>query len=86
MAVLEVSAGQLRGKQKNFFEIADAGRQMATRRCKRKSYPVTGADQDDFIVTPELLAKIERAEQQMRDGKYTECKTIEELNKFLDSL
>ena len=33
-----------------------------------------------FMVTPELLAKIERARQQMKEGKYTECKTVEELN------
>ena len=37
-------------------------------------------------VTPELLAKIERAEQQMREGKYTECKTIEESLKHLEAL
>ena len=86
MAVLEVSARQFREKQKSFFEIADTGRQVVIKRGKKQSYILTPVDQDDFVVTPDLWEKIERARQQMREGKYTECRTIEELNNFLDSL
>ena len=87
MAVLEVTAREFRNKQKSFFDIADAGRQVVIKRGRKQSYVLTPVDDDDdFIVTPELLEKIEQAEQQMREGKYTECKTIEELHKFLDSL
>ena len=86
MAVLEVSARQFREKQKSFFEIADAGRQIVIKRGRKQSYILTPVCEDDFVVTPELLARIERAEQQMREGKYTECRTVEELNNYLDSL
>jgi len=86
MAVLEVSARQFRDKQKSIFDIADTGRQIVIKRGRKQSYVLTPVDEDDFVATPELLAKIERARQQMREGKYTECKTIEELNNYLDSL
>ena len=92
MAPLEVSARQFREKQKSFFEIADTGRQVIIKRGKKQSYILTPVekdkeeDDDDFVVTPELLEKIKRAEQQMREGKYIEFKTIEELYNYLDSL
>jgi len=86
MAVLEVSARQFRERQKSFFEIADSGRQVLIKRGRKQSYILMPVSQDDFVATPELLEKIEKARQQMREGKYTECKTIEELNNFLDSL
>ena len=86
MAILEVSARQFREKQKSFFEIADTGRQIVIRRSRKQSYILTPVCEDDFVVTPELLEKIERAEQQMREGKVTICKTIEENHRHLDSL
>ena len=86
MAVLEVSARQFRDKQKSFFEIADTGRQIVIRRGRKRSYILSPVTQDDFFVTPKLLEKIEIARQQMREGKVTVCKTLEENLKFLDSL
>ena len=86
MAVLEVSARQFREKQKSFFEIADTGGQIVIKRNKKQSYILTPVDEDDFTVTPELLEKIERARQQMRDGEYTLCHTYEESLKHLESL
>ena len=81
MAVLEISARQL-----SIFDIADSGRQIVIKRDRKQSYILTSVEKDDFVVTLELLAKIERARQQMREGKYTECKTYEETLKHLESL
>ena len=86
MAVIEVTARQFRDRQKSFFDIADTGRQVVIKRGRKQSYILTPVCEDDFEVTPELLKKIERARQQMREGKVTVCKTIEENIKFLDSL
>jgi len=86
MATLEVTARQFRERQKSFFEMADSGRQILIKRGRKQAYILTPVSDDDFIPSPELLAKIELAEQQMREGKYTECKTWEESKKFLDSL
>jgi len=86
MAVLEISARQFRDKQKSIFDIADTGRQIVIKRGRKQSYVLTPVNHDDFVATPELLEKIERSRQQMREGKYTECRTIEELNTYLNSL
>jgi hypothetical protein len=86
MEVLEVNTRQFRDNIESFFKIADAGRQVVINRGKKQSYILTPLVEDDFVVTPELLAKIERAEQQMREGKVTICKTLEDNLRLLDSL
>ena len=86
MAVLEISARQFREKQKKIFDIADTGRQVVIKRGRKQSYILTPVDQDDFVATPDLLEKIEKARQQMRDGKYTECLTYEDTLKHLETL
>ena len=86
MAVLEISARQFRDRQKSIFEIADSGKQIVIKRGRKQSYILTPVDEDDFVATPELLAKVERARQQMKEGKYTECKTYEETLKHLETL
>ena len=86
MVALEVSARQFRERQKSFFEIADSGRQIVIKRGKKQAYFLTPVEENDFIVTPELLAKLDNIRQTVKNGKYTECKTIEELDNFLDSL
>jgi hypothetical protein len=40
----------------------------------------------DFTVTPALLAKLDKIRQEVKEGKYTECKTMEESIKHLESL
>jgi len=86
MVALEVSARQFREKQKSFFEIADSGRQIIIKRGRKQAYFLTPVEENDFVVTPELLAKLDYIRQTVKNGKYTECKTIEELDNFLDSL
>ena len=86
MAVLEITTSKFRENLRSFFEIADTGRQIVIKRGRKQSYALTPVNQDNFVVTPGLLERIERAEQQMREGKYTECRTFEELNNYLESL
>jgi hypothetical protein len=94
MDVLEISAKQFREKQGSFFDIADSGRQVVIKRYPKPSYILTPAiededgdyEDDDFAATPELLEKIERARQQMREGKLTVCKTLEDNLRLFDSL
>ena len=86
MAVLEVTTSRFRENIKEIFDIADKGRQILIKRGRKRSYILTPVTQDDFVPSPELLKKIERAEQQMKEGKVTVCKTYEENLKHLDSL
>jgi hypothetical protein len=86
MAVLEVSSRQFRDKQKSFFDLADSGRQIVIRRGRKQAYLLTPVNDDDFIVTPELLDRLERSRQQARDGNSTVCNTYEDSVRFLESL
>jgi hypothetical protein len=86
MAVLEVTSRQFRDKQKSFFDLADAGRQIVIRRGRKQAYVLTPVEDDDFVVTPELLERLEKALQQARKGESTRCITIEEALNHFDSL
>ena len=86
MAVLEVTTRQFRDKQRTFFDLADSGKQIVIRRGKKQAYALAPVDDDDLYFTPEMEAKIERALQQYKEGKYTLISTDEELNHFFDKL
>ena len=86
MEVLEVSAKQFQEKQKSFFEKADSGRQIIIKRGKKQAYSLTPVEEDNFVITPELLEKLDNIRQRVKNGEYTECKTVEELQNYLDSL
>jgi hypothetical protein len=43
-------------------------------------------DDDEFVVTPELWALIEKSRQQARDGNVVRCRTWAESKVLLDSL
>jgi hypothetical protein len=86
MTALEITARQFREKQKSFFEIADTGRQIIIKRGRKKAYFLSPVEDDDFVVTPEIMDRMEKSRRQFREGKYTECKTIDDINNFLDSL
>jgi hypothetical protein len=83
--ILEVTSRQFREKQKSFFEIADTGRQVVIKRGKKQSYILTTVE-DNFAVTPELLAKLDNIRQNVKNGEYTECKTVDEALKHLETL
>jgi len=86
MAVLEVTARQFRDKQKNYFDIADNGMQVVIKRGRKQSYILTPVEQDDFVVTPELLEKLDNIRQTVKNGEYKEFNTVDEALKHLDSL
>ena len=86
MATLEVTASRFRENIKDYFEIADKGSQIIIKRGRKQAYILTPVSDDDFVPSPELLAKLDNIRQQVRNGEYTECNTWEESKKFLDSL
>ena len=86
MAVLEVTSRQFRDRQKSYFDIADTGKQIIIRRGRKQAYALAPINDDDLYFTPEMEAKIERALQQYKEGKYTVISTDEELNNFFESL
>ena len=86
MAIVEVTSRQFRDNQRSFFDLADKGKQIVIRRRSKQAYTLTPVDEDDWYLTPELEAKIERAFQQIENGEYTVIKTKEELHQYFDNL
>jgi hypothetical protein len=66
--------------------LADTGKQLVIKRGKKQAYILTPVKDDNFVVTPELLERIEKSRQQAKDGRYTECLTYEDSLKHLESL
>jgi hypothetical protein len=86
MAVLEVTTRQFRDRQKTFFDLADAGKQIVIRRGQKQAYALAPINDDDLYFSPEMEAKIERALQQIKNGECTVIKNREELRNYFDNL
>lgn len=84
MATIQVTPREFREKQKSFFDLADKGDKIVIRRGSRKSYVLTQVEEPDPYFTPEIMAKIDKAIQQVKEGKVHEMKPHEDLTDFLN--
>ncbi len=69
MAVLQVTSREFRDKQKAIFDLADKGEKVVIKRGKKQAYVLTPVSDDDLFFTPEMLEKIDKAVQQVKEGK-----------------
>jgi hypothetical protein len=67
-SVLEVSSRQFRDKQKLYFEMVDTGKRVIVKR-PGKSYMIIPVENDDLTISHNMQAKLEKAIQEMKDGK-----------------
>lgn len=86
MAIVETTSRQFRERQKDFFEMADRGEKVVIKRGRKQSYVLTPVSDDDLYFTPEMIQRIQDAQQEIREGKSTVIKTKEELDAFFDNL
>ncbi|MDR1130093.1 MAG: hypothetical protein LBK96_03845 [Prevotellaceae bacterium] len=86
MTALEITAKEFQEKQKSFFEIADTGRQIIIKKGRKQAYSLAPVEEDGFVVTPEIMERIEKSRQQFREGRVTVCKTRDEILRHLESL
>ena len=84
--MLEVTSRQFRENQKSYFDLADEGRQIIIKRGRKQSYVLTPVNEDDFYFTPEMEARIEKAMQQIKEGKYSVINNKDELKQFFNNL
>ena len=85
--MLVVSAREFRDNQKSYLDKIDKGIELLLTRGKNKSYKIVPVTEDDTLMTKEeFFAKLERAEQDYKEGKYVSIKTEEELDSLLNSL
>ncbi len=86
MAVINFTSREFRNRQAHVFDLADKGEHVIIRRSKRQAYTLVPVNDDDFIITPSLQARIGKARKEFRDGKAVELKSHEDIDKYFDSL
>ena len=85
--MLIVSTREFRDNQKSYLDKADSGMEILIQRGKKKTYKILPVSEDDALMSKEaFFAKIDHALQQVKEGKVTKVRSMEELTAFLDSL
>ena len=84
--MLVVSSREFREKQAEYMDRADNGEQIIVQRGKNKAYSITPVTEDDLYFTPEMMERIKKSIEQVKEGKVTTVKGKEELKQFLNSL
>ncbi|MCR4772784.1 MAG: hypothetical protein K5854_00290 [Prevotella sp.] len=78
---------EFRNNLANSLSRVDAGERVFIRRNQRL-YTIVSVEENevDLVATPELLAKIDAARKEYRDGKVIEVASHDELDEYLASL
>lgn len=84
--MVQVTSREFRDNQAAMFSLADKGEQVVIQRRGKQSYMLMPVYDDDFVMSPELEARIEEGMRQYREGNTVKCSNKEELHAFLDSL
>ena len=85
--MLVVSTREFRDKQKSYLDKIDTGFEILIQRGKTKSYRIIPVSDDDTLMSKDdFFAKIERAEQSIKEGKGKTVHSKDELLSYLESL
>jgi hypothetical protein len=86
MAIIETTSRQFRERQKDFFELADKGEKVVIRRGRKQTYVLTPISEDDLYFTPEMIQRIKEAQQEVKEGKSISFDSVDEMDKYFQSL
>ena len=92
-----VNMSDFRANQGKFLDLAKSGEQVMLRSRLKGSFMLSYMDDSvaaaelvdddyDHDVTPELLAQLEAARKEYREGKCVVCKTADEAIEYFDAL
>jgi hypothetical protein len=85
--MLVVSTREFRDNQKSYLDKIDLGIEMLLQRGRTKAYKIIPVSDDDALISKEAFyAKLNQAEQSIKDGKGNTVYSQEELITYLDSL
>jgi len=85
--MLVVSTREFRDRQKSYLDKIDSGMEILLQRGKTKAYKIIPLSEDDTLMSKEaFFAKIEQAEQSIKEGRGKTVHSKEELTAHLDSL
>ena len=82
-----VSTRDFRANQTKYLNMARRGEQVMLHSRRSGRFMLKPMlQEEEEVISPELLATIELAKLQEQEGKFVECKTSEEVKAYLDSL
>jgi antitoxin (DNA-binding transcriptional repressor) of toxin-antitoxin stability system len=84
--MVQVTLSNFKNHSASILALADKGEEIVIRRRGKGSYTLSPYRDDDSSISPELAARIERANQQYKEGKVKFFHSKEELHNYLDSL
>lgn len=86
MAILNFTSREFRSHQARVFDLADKGEKIIIRRNKKQAYTLVPVNDEDFTITPELQARIDKTRAEIKEGKCITLKSKEDIDSFFDSL
>ena len=86
MAIIQTTSRQFRERQKDFFELADKGEKVVIRRGRKQTYVLTPISEDDLYFSPEMIQRIKDAQQEIKEGKSISFDSVDEMDKYFQSL
>lgn len=85
--MLVISSREFRDNQASYFDRVDNGEEILVQRSKNKSYKITSVTEDDTLMSKEaFFAKIDRALEEVKEGKGIVLNSRDELMAYFDSL
>lgn len=78
-----ISSREFRQNQRMYFDKVDNGEQIVVQRGKDKSYALTAISEEDKYFNKEMLKKIQKSVKQIKEGKYSEINSAEEIKELL---
>ena len=87
MDMITVSSREFRSKQKNYLDKVAEGAELLITRGKHEAFKVTRVTEDDTLVSKEaFIAHVEKAIEEMREGKVYQMSSGETLDGFLSRM
>lgn len=77
-----INTKEFRANQKKYFDLA-IKEDVIIRRGQKQAFILVPLDGDEYTITPELQARIDKAREQYEKGNFVGCSTKDELRAHL---
>ena len=77
-----INTKEFRANQKKYFDLA-IKEEVIIRRGRKQAFVLVPLDGDEYTITPELQARIDKAREQYDKGIFVRCSTKAELRPHL---
>lgn len=81
----QLTVRDFRNQMATSFNRVDAGEQVFIRR-RNQLYTIVPVQPKENVITPELMAEIEKARQEIREGKCITLRTHEDVDRYFESM